>query len=280
MRTQYGEESISIQTIEKKSGDAFVIRLEVSPQSDKAAIEHQANELYKIKLQLKLSEKLHQARLQDKDELIVLYQEQLRQSNTNLIEIVKTMAEKEPTNKTTIHATNIGFVQSGSGTVSNFSQNIGHNINEITRLIGSLREIAQGFPKSEREEVLVNLEDLQEDISIPEKQKPERIKIRLGRLLVIAGTIAGIVAGSADFSNNVLELAEKLGVPIEISQPQLLQQLPALKLNQQDEIDLASQGINKAQAEILRSHLATFADDWDSAEMSIYDNYDAAKTNL
>ncbi|MEH2370943.1 hypothetical protein [Nostoc sp.] len=47
-----------------------------------------------------------------------------------------------------------------------------------------------------------------------------------------------------------------------------------------DEIDLASQGINKAQAEILRSHLATFADDWDSQEMSIYDNYDAAKTNL
>ncbi|MEH2233832.1 MAG: hypothetical protein V7K71_30065 [Nostoc sp.] len=47
-----------------------------------------------------------------------------------------------------------------------------------------------------------------------------------------------------------------------------------------NEIDLASQGINKAQAEILRSHLATFADDWDSQEMSIYDNYDAAKTNL
>ncbi|MEH2407512.1 hypothetical protein [Nostoc sp.] len=210
----------------------------------------------------------------------MLYREQLRQNNTNLIEIVKTMAEKEPTNKTTIHATNIGFVQSGSGTVSNFSQNIGHNINEITRLIGSLREIAQGFPESEREDALVNLEDLQEDISTPEKQKPERIKIRLGKLLVIASTIAGIVAGSADFSNNVLELAEKLGVLIEISQPQLLQQLPVLELNQQDEIDLASQGINKAQAEILRSHLAIFAEDWDSPEMSIYDNYDAAKTNL
>ena len=47
-----------------------------------------------------------------------------------------------------------------------------------------------------------------------------------------------------------------------------------------DQIDLASQEINKAQAEILRSHLATFADDWDSQEMSIYDNYNAAKTNL
>jgi hypothetical protein len=47
-----------------------------------------------------------------------------------------------------------------------------------------------------------------------------------------------------------------------------------------DEIDLASQGINEAQAEILRANLATFADGWDNPEMSIYDNYDAAKTNL
>ncbi|WP_341527996.1 hypothetical protein WKK05_01155 [Nostoc sp. UHCC 0302] len=47
-----------------------------------------------------------------------------------------------------------------------------------------------------------------------------------------------------------------------------------------NEINLASQEINQAQAEILRGNLATFADDWDSPEMSIYDNYDAAKTNL
>lgn len=43
-----------------------------------------------------------------------------------------------------------------------------------------------------------------------------------------------------------------------------------------DEIELASQGIDKAQAEVLRTNLATFADDWDSPEMSIYNNYDAA----
>ena len=42
-------------------------------------------------------------------------------------------------------------------------------------------------------------------------------------------------------------------------------------------IDLASQGIDKTQAEILRTNLATFSEDWNSPEMSIYDNYDAAK---
>lgn len=136
--------------------------------------------------------------------------------------------DKSITNQTKIHAPNssFGFVQSGSGNISNFSQNIGQNIDDITRLLRSLREMAQAFPEAEREEVLVCLDDLQEDISTPEKQKPERLKIRLGRLLVIAGTIAGVVAGAADFSNNILELAEKLGVPIEFSQVQPSQQLP------------------------------------------------------
>jgi hypothetical protein len=44
-------------------------------------------------------------------------------------------------------------------------------------------------------------------------------------------------------------------------------------------VDLASQGIDKAQAEILRASLATFSEDWNSPETSIYDNYDAAKAN-
>ena len=47
-----------------------------------------------------------------------------------------------------------------------------------------------------------------------------------------------------------------------------------------DEIDLESQGIDQAQAQVLRSSLTTFSEDWDSPEMSIYDNYDAAKASL
>ncbi|GFE71445.1 hypothetical protein [Chroococcus sp. FPU101] len=47
-----------------------------------------------------------------------------------------------------------------------------------------------------------------------------------------------------------------------------------------NEIDLASHQINPAEAEVLKTSLTTFADDWNSDEMSIYDNYDAAKHNL
>jgi hypothetical protein len=46
-----------------------------------------------------------------------------------------------------------------------------------------------------------------------------------------------------------------------------------------NDIDLASQGIDREQAKTLRANLATFSEDWNSPEMSVYDNYDAAKAN-
>ena len=45
-----------------------------------------------------------------------------------------------------------------------------------------------------------------------------------------------------------------------------------------NDIELSDCGIDRLQAEALRANLATFADDWNSPEMSIYDNYDAAKS--
>ncbi|MBD2076514.1 winged helix-turn-helix transcriptional regulator [Phormidium sp. FACHB-592] len=186
---------------------------------------------------------------------------------------------RETTHQTIFQGNNsIGFVQSGSGTVSNFSQNIGRNLDEVTKLIDSLRTTAQSFPEGQREEALVTLDDLQEDLSRPDKQKPERIKIRLDRLLVIAVAIAGIIAGAADFGNNLLELAEKLGVPIEVPQLQPSQHLSAPTSEQQ--INLGAHGIDIVNAEILRANLTTFADDWNSPEMSVYDHYDAARENL
>jgi len=45
-------------------------------------------------------------------------------------------------------------------------------------------------------------------------------------------------------------------------------------------VDLRVRGIDETQAADLRARLTTFADDWNSPEMDIYDNYDAAKANL
>lgn len=45
-------------------------------------------------------------------------------------------------------------------------------------------------------------------------------------------------------------------------------------------IDLQSRGIDRVHAADLRARLAAFAEDWESPEMEIYDDYDAAKANL
>jgi hypothetical protein len=45
-------------------------------------------------------------------------------------------------------------------------------------------------------------------------------------------------------------------------------------------VALKDHGIDEAQGAELRARLATFAEDWESPEMAVYDNYDAAKANL
>ena len=44
--------------------------------------------------------------------------------------------------------------------------------------------------------------------------------------------------------------------------------------------DLREYGIDEAQAAGLRARLSTFAEEWESPEMDIYDNYDEVKANL
>jgi AbiTii len=101
---------------------------------------------------------------------------------------------------------------SGKQIASNFSQNINQNIDEITTLIVSLRKIVQDFPEEQREEAIIHLDDLQEDINAPEKQKPKRLKTRILALLAIGS----VIAGTTDFTNNVMQLSEKLGVSVNI----------------------------------------------------------------
>ena len=45
-------------------------------------------------------------------------------------------------------------------------------------------------------------------------------------------------------------------------------------------IDLRARGLDEAQAAELRAQLGTFAGEWDSPDMDLYDNYDAAKAKL
>ncbi len=46
------------------------------------------------------------------------------------------------------------------------------------------------------------------------------------------------------------------------------------------DIDLKGRGIEAEQADDLRARLRTFAEDWDSPEMDIYNDYDKSKSEL
>ena len=85
LRVEYGEQNVSIQAIEKKSDGAFVIRLNVPSDVDKAEIEESFWQTYRPILQAK-------------DSQIALYGQELeyrRKENTKLLNIVQTMAEKD-----------------------------------------------------------------------------------------------------------------------------------------------------------------------------------------
>ena len=45
-------------------------------------------------------------------------------------------------------------------------------------------------------------------------------------------------------------------------------------------VDLRALGIDEEQAAKLRARLGAFAGDWNSPEMDVYDDYDAAKSKL
>ncbi len=86
IQVQYGEQNVSIQAIEKKSDGAFVIRLNVPPEANKADIESKAKQSYETKLQV--LEAQYHVQLQAKDDQIAIY----RQHNASLENIVNTLA--------------------------------------------------------------------------------------------------------------------------------------------------------------------------------------------
>ena len=126
LQTQYGD--VAVQAIEKKSGDTFVVRLDVPQEANKAEIERQAKQLYEVELN-KLEE-IYRERLKAKDGEIEIY----RHQNTELLEIIKLQASKSiKVEAKTVAGDNIS--QSG-----NFG--IGVNQGEINteKLAGNINE--------------------------------------------------------------------------------------------------------------------------------------------
>ncbi|ASC70547.1 hypothetical protein XM38_014870 [Halomicronema hongdechloris C2206] len=113
-------------------------------------------------------------------------------------------------------AKNVHGDQVGS-TINNY----GANLNEINRLLTTLRKQAQTFFAEHKDEALDLMDDLEAGLQKSEPD-PERIGRRLKRLVAVATAVGTITAGAVTFSEdlneltaNVIKLTETLNIPVE-----------------------------------------------------------------
>ncbi|MEH2042201.1 DUF4926 domain-containing protein [Nostoc sp.] len=100
---------------------------------------------------------------------------------------------------------------------SNFNQTSGANISEILQLIGNLRQTAAQFPPDIRDDITIDIDDVEVEIQKPEKERNlPKLKKRLLALLTAASVIAAPIAGMTDFANNVLEIGNKLNIELKL----------------------------------------------------------------
>ena len=109
--------------------------------------------------------------------------------------------------------------------IGNFANQLNDNAQQISgattadliQLITALRDQAQPFPEAQREDILIELEDLEEQANKPADQRSlPRIKKRLLALLAATVLISGGIATATDFANNTLELGKKFGVELQL----------------------------------------------------------------
>jgi internalin A len=109
------------------------------------------------------------------------------------------------------------FKDNAQASGNQFNQNNNANTAELLQLISSMRETAAQFPEDEREEVLIEIGNVEEQLKKPEEKRNRKlIAKKWGVILAIAGTIGSPIANMTDFTNNVTDLAQKAGVEITI----------------------------------------------------------------
>ncbi|MFN4795963.1 MAG: DUF4926 domain-containing protein [Pseudanabaena sp.] len=100
-------------------------------------------------------------------------------------------------------------------TASNFTQTSGASVAELLQLINNLRQTTTQFPSDVREDITIDIDDVETEIQKPEKERSlPKLKKRLLALLTAATVIAIPIAGITDFTNNVLEIGSKLGIEL------------------------------------------------------------------
>ncbi|HHP7232913.1 MAG TPA: pentapeptide repeat-containing protein, partial [Xenococcaceae cyanobacterium] len=166
LQDKYGSDKVGIQAIEKKPSGGFVIRVEVPFNINKEEIEKRIKVQYKLKVAELKQKYKKQLKLKDQDI------EYFKKSNTDLVEILKLQAQKEPTRIVStdkyyeqrgenITVSDITQTHSGSGDNVARDKNITNNYNsqdlpqaaaEIQQL---LKQLSKTYPTTTNKEKII-----------------------------------------------------------------------------------------------------------------------------
>ncbi|MBD1917986.1 MULTISPECIES: pentapeptide repeat-containing protein [Cyanophyceae] len=209
LRQRYPQQDIGIQGIEEKEG-ALIVRLKVEAEETgveleqlKGHIETTEKQLYSVQLSLREAEGQ-----------LKVYRE--------MMGVVQTLALR-PMGDQNFYAPVGNVAGTNQGQMTAY---INQNNEAISQLIAALRTSAQTFPPEQKDDVLMELDDLEGDLNKPEKQEPKRIGKRLQRLIAAGAATTTLAGGAAtfagnvnDFTANVLDLGEKIGLTRDMIQP-------------------------------------------------------------
>ncbi len=102
-------------------------------------------------------------------------------------------------------------------TASNFTQTSGASVAELLQIISTMRQTAAQFPPDIREDITIDIDDVEAEIQKPEKERSlPKLKKRLLALLTAVSVIAAPIAATTDFTNNVLEIGNKLHIELKL----------------------------------------------------------------
>ncbi|MFH7242027.1 MAG: pentapeptide repeat-containing protein [Spirulina sp.] len=202
LRQRYPQHNIGIQGIEEKDG-ALIVRLKVETEETGAALEELKGRIETTEKQLYSV----QLSLREAEGQLKVYRE--------MMGVVQTLVLR-PMGDQNFYAPVGNVAGTNQGQMTAY---INQNNEAISQLIATLRSTVQAFPSEQKDDVLMELDDLESDLSKTEKPEPKRIGKRLQRILA-AGTAAATLAGGAatftgdlnEFTQNVLELGEKIGL--------------------------------------------------------------------
>jgi hypothetical protein len=141
--------------------------------------------------------------------------------SSQLLQLKYSYTPKNPPMSNTIHqygqGDNVAGDKVGGDKVAGDKIINNANMAELLQLISSMRETAAQFPEDIREGVIIDIEDVEAEVKKPEN---ERSTARLNKSFKgIGAAILAIgvgVAGVTEFANTAIDVAQKVGVKIEL----------------------------------------------------------------